>query len=271
MVTFPNCKINLGLHVLEKRSDGYHNIETVFYPVQLKDALEIIQKGSPGIEFSLSGLTVEGGPDDNLCIKAYHLIKNDYPDLPAGHIHLHKAIPVGAGLGGGSSDGAYMLMLLNKKFNLGLSEKQLINYALQLGSDCPFFIINKPVIATGRGEILEPLTVNLSAYKLFIVHPEIHIHTSRVYEHIKPSHPTISIKEIIQQPLESWKENLTNDFEQSVFSNYPEIKIIKDELYNAGAIYASMSGSGSTVYGIFEKTITSVLNLPKKYFVKEIL
>jgi 4-diphosphocytidyl-2-C-methyl-D-erythritol kinase len=270
MVTFPNCKINLGLHVLEKRSDGYHNLETVFYPVQLRDALELIQKESQSVELSMSGSPVDGQQDDNICIKAYQLLRKDFPDLLPVQIHLHKAIPMGAGLGGGSADGAFTLKLLNKKFSLGLSEKQLADYALQLGSDCPFFIINKPCYASGRGEIFETIKLDLTAFKFFIVYPAIRISTGWAFENIKPAFPRKSIKEIIQQPVESWKEKLINDFEESVFRQYPEIKMIKDELYNAGAVYASMSGSGSAMYGIFKKGNDIKLSFPSNYFIKEL-
>ncbi|HEV8270921.1 MAG TPA: 4-(cytidine 5'-diphospho)-2-C-methyl-D-erythritol kinase, partial [Chitinophagaceae bacterium] len=246
MVTFPNSKINLGLNIVGKRNDGYHDIETVFFPVHLKDALEVVEKEE--FEFSTSGSPIEGGPEKNLCIKAYYLLKKDFPNLPAVQMHLHKTIPMGAGLGGGSADGAFTLNLLNKKFELNLSEKQLINYSLQLGSDCPFFILNKPCFATGRGEILEQAEFDLSEYKIVIVHPAIHISTAWGFANIKPLNHRKSIKQIIQQPISTWKDELINDFEKPVFANYPEIKSIKDALYDEGAIYASMSGSGSAVY-----------------------
>jgi len=187
MVSFPNCKINLGLNIVNKRDDGYHDIETAFFPIQLKDALELVEKEK--FEFSTSGIAIEGEPEKNLCIKAYDLLKKDFPQLPAVQMHLHKAIPMGAGLGGGSADGAFTLKLLNKKFELNLSEKQLINYSLQLGSDCPFFILNKPCFATGRGEILEQMEPDLSQYKFLIVHPPIHVSTAWAFSTIKPSKP----------------------------------------------------------------------------------
>lgn len=266
MVTFPNCKINLGLNIVNKRDDGYHDIETVFFPIPLNDALEVIEKET--FEFSTSGSAIEGETEKNLCIKAYHLLKKDLPDLPLVQMHLHKAIPMGAGLGGGSADGAFTLKLLNKKFDLHLSEKQLINYSLQLGSDCPFFISNKPCFATGRGEKLEPIELDLSGYKIVIIHPVIHISTARAFERINPLKPVKSIKQIIQQPISTWKDELINDFEKPVFAKYPEIKKIKDVLYNAGSIYSSMSGSGSAVYGIFKKENPISLSFPGNYFVK---
>ena len=266
MVTFPNCKINLCLNIVNKRDDGYHDIETVFFPVPFKDALEIIEKEK--FEFSTSGSAVEGETESNLCTKAYHLLKKDLPKLPLVQMHLHKAIPMGAGLGGGSADGAFTLKLLNKKFELHLSEKQLISYSLQLGSDCPFFILNKPCFATGRGEQLEQIELDISEYKTVIVHPAIHISTAWAFANIKPLKTGKSIKQIIQQSITTWKDELINDFEKPVFAKYPEIKEIKDALYDAGAIYASMSGSGSAVYGIFRKKKPISLSFPGNYFVK---
>jgi len=266
MVLFPNCKINLGLNIIDKRSDGYHDLETVFYPVQLKEAVEVIESSS--FQFSTSGLTIDGDDQNNLCIKAYHLLKKDTPHLPAIQMHLHKAIPMGAGLGGGSADGAFTLKILNKKFDLRLTEKQLIDHSLQLGSDCPFFIINKPCYATGRGGNLKKIDLDLNNYKIVIVHTGIHISTAWAFGNITPQKPIRTINEIIQQPIETWKNDLKNDFEEPVFNKYSEIKKIKDELYNAGAVYASMSGSGSAVYGFFDKQKQISISFPKNYFIK---
>jgi len=268
MVIFPNCKINLGLNIVNKRNDGYHDIETAFFPVHLKDALEIIENKT--LQFSISGLPIEGELENNLCLKAYELLKKDFPTLAAIQMHLHKAIPTGAGLGGGSADAAFVLKLLNKKFDLSLSEKQLMKYAIQLGSDCPFFILNKPCFATGRGEILDQIDIDLSAYKIVIVHPGIYISTSWAFSNSKPAIPAKSIREILLQSIETWKEELKNDFENPVFTKYTEIRNIKGELYNSGAIYASMSGSGSALYGIFEKKVKINLSLSGNYFMKEI-
>ena len=268
MVTFPNCKINLGLNIIGKRDDSYHDLETIFYPLQIKDIVEIIEKEA--FQFSSSGLAIEGDIQNNLCGKAYQLLKKSFPQLPPAQIHLHKTIPTGAGLGGGSADGAFTLKLLNKKFALSLSEKQLLEYALQLGSDCPFFIVNRPCFAKGRGEILEQINIDLSPFKIILVHPGIHISTSSAFSNVKPAVPNKSIKKIIQQPIESWKDELKNDFEDSILAQYPEIKNIKDKLYRAGAIYSSMSGSGSAVYGIFEKNKTYSLAFPGNYLVKEL-
>lgn len=272
MIAFPNCKINLGLHILQKRADGYHDLETVFYPIALQDALEIVQSPSldSTIQFNTTGLKIDSCTEDNICFKAYQLLKKDFSELPAIKMHLHKVIPSGAGLGGGSSDGAFTLLLLNKKFNLGLTEEQLIHYALQLGSDCPFFIKNKPCYATGRGERLEEIELDLSNYKIVFFNPQIHIHTGKAFSKITPSYQRTSIKEIIQQPIENWKELLKNDFEEVVFAEYPEVKEIKEELYRKGAVYSSMSGSGSTVFGMFEKNKELKFDFPGHYFVRQI-
>lgn len=277
MIVFPNCKINLGLTILQKRKDGFHDLETVFYPIALKDALEIIINPgkSSSIEFSQSGITVEGNEENNICIKAYHLLKKDFPQLPPVKMHLHKTIPTGAGLGGGSADAAFTLLLLNKIVALNLSTSQLINYALQLGSDCPFFIINKPCLATGRGEILEPVTIDLSAYTFVIVNPGIHINTGWAFAQLVQvsniSKMLDTCKQIIHQPIQTWKNELSNDFEKPVFENYPEIKTIKEKLYESGAVYASLSGSGSTVYGVFKKRTEKLyLSFPEKFKVYEI-
>ena len=273
MIVFPNCKINLGLHILQKRADGYHDLETVFFPLALYDCLEIIQEPNPAqteIKFSTSGREIDSSADQNICTKAFRLLKIDFPHLPPVEMHLHKVIPSGAGLGGGSSDGAFALMLLDKKFNLGLSEQQLIDYALQLGSDCPFFIKNKPCIASGRGEKFDELQLDLSAYKIVLVNPGIHINTGQAFSHILPIDKRVSLKEIIKSPINNWKDVLINDFEEPVFSIHPEIKKIKQQLYNWGAVYASMSGSGSSVYGLFEKHLELELQFPEHYFIKEI-
>lgn len=267
MVLFPNGKINLGLNVIQKRTDGYHDLETVFYPVNLKDALEVIP--STEMSFQLSGLPVNGNIADNLCLKAYNILKKDFPGLMPVNIHLHKAIPSGAGLGGGSADGAFMLSLLNEKFELDLTKEQLISYALQLGSDSPFFIINKPSLATSRGEKLLPVALDLSAYKIILVNPGIHLSTREAFSNLSPARPEKSIRQIIAQPISTWKDELVNDFETNVFGLFSEIKEIKHNLYDAGAIYASMTGSGSTVYGIFEGNAKLSFSVPGIYIYLE--
>jgi 4-diphosphocytidyl-2-C-methyl-D-erythritol kinase len=270
MLVFPNSKINLGLQILNKREDGFHNIETVFYPIGLKDALEIIPSANTGtdVDFTIGGLPIEGMSNDNMCPKAYQLLKNDFPQLPAIKMHLQKAIPMGAGMGGGSADGAFTLMLLNEKFKLQLTTPQIIAYALQLGSDCPFFIINKPCYATGRGEILEEIKIDLSAYKIVVVNPNIQIHTRGAFNQLTLVPHKKTVKKIIGQPMSTWKDDLKNDFEETIFAKYPKLKNIKTALYSEGALYASMTGTGSTFFGIFETTIPLKRFTDKNYFVK---
>jgi 4-diphosphocytidyl-2-C-methyl-D-erythritol kinase len=272
VIIFPNCKINLGLNIIRKRKDGFHDIETVFYPLSIHDAIEVIEasENTSPIHFTSSGKLIHDAHEKNICVRAYHLLKKDFPDLPPVKMHLLKNIPLGAGLGGGSSDGAFTLKLLNQKFNLKLTTEKLIGYALQLGSDCPFFIINKPCFATGRGEIMEEIKINLRKYKFIIVYPCIHCSTVKAFSNIAPVFSEKSIKQIIQQPVQTWKDELKNDFENSVFAQHPEVKKIKDELYKKGALYASMTGSGSSVYGIFKSETSIQFSFPKNYFVKEL-
>ncbi|HVX25254.1 MAG TPA: 4-(cytidine 5'-diphospho)-2-C-methyl-D-erythritol kinase [Parafilimonas sp.] len=269
MVTFPNCKINLGLNIISKRDDGYHNLETVFYPLPFYDVLEIITSDKKENEFFLTGIYIDGDTKNNLCLKAYNILKKDFSQLPFVKIYLHKNIPVGAGLGGGSADGAFILTLLNEKFNLNLSEEKLLQYALQLGSDCPFFIKNTPCFAQSRGEVLEEISLNLSGYKLILINPDIHINTAWAFAQIQTSIPEKSVKEIIQQPVSQWKENLKNDFEQAVFAAHPSLQKIKKQLYTLGAVYAAMTGSGSTMFAIFNNDENlSRLNFENNYFIK---
>ena len=272
MVVFPNCKINLGLHILNKREDGFHDIETIFFPVPVEDALEIIvnNDSQQQIAYTSSGIEVEGSIDNNLCVKAYHLLKKDFPQLPNIKLHLHKAIPMGAGLGGGSADGAFTLKLLNNKFHLHLTEEQLIMYALQLGSDCPFFIYNKACFATGRGEQLKAIELNLSGYYLVIINPGIHVNTGWAFKQITPCKRATSLLSVIGEPIETWKEKLTNDFEESVFIQYPEIERIKNLLYQNNAVYAGMTGTGSTIFGIFKERPTPIA-VQENYLYRTIL
>lgn len=254
MITFPNVKINLGLSITEKRPDGYHNLETVFYPVALEDALEIRTSSAtaPDRKFILHqhGLEIAGKPEDNLVAKAYQLLDEKF-NLPPIDIHLYKHIPSGAGLGGGSSDAAFMLKLLNEHFHLNLPDNQLEEYAATLGADCAFFIRNKPTFAEGIGNIFSPIELSLSGYGIMIVKPDIFVSTREAFSNIHPKRPEHPIKEVIQRPVSEWKEALINDFEASVFPLHPAIEAIKQELYNQGAAYASMSGSGSSVFGLF--------------------
>lgn len=249
-----------------KREDGFHNLETFFLPVRVHDALEIVPSENE-THITVTGIDA-GNPENNLCIKAFHLLKKDYRELPEINIHLHKAIPVGAGLGGGSADAAFTLQLLNKKFDLNISEEKIFGYASLLGSDCPFFILNKPCLATARGELLEPINISFAQYKIAIVHPGISISTAEAFSKIKPPSPGKKIKEIIQQPIETWKNELNNDFEKYVFEKYPHIKKIKEDLYKAEAIYASMTGSGSAVFGIFKKDAIINYSPEHGYFYK---
>ena len=252
MIAFPNAKINLGLNVVSKRDDGYHAIESCFYPIPWYDSLEVIEATS--FSFHSYGLGIPGDPNNNLCVKAYQLLKEDF-DIPPIELHLLKQIPMGAGLGGGSADGAFTLKLISDLFDLGLTTSMLESYALKLGSDCPFFIQNQPSIAMGRGEELHPIELDLSGKFLGIYNPGIHVSTKEAYEGIVPQETDVPISEIIPQPLSVWKNLLGNDFEKSIFPNHPTIAQLKEEMYEAGAIYASMTGSGSTVYGIFEKSL----------------
>jgi 4-diphosphocytidyl-2-C-methyl-D-erythritol kinase len=253
MVAFPPCKINLGLHILYKRTDGYHALETCFYPVPWTDILEVIP--SDTLAFSQSGDAIPGDPHDNLCLRAYHLLQKDFT-LPPVRIHLHKIIPTGAGLGGGSSDGAYTLRLLNDLFNLNLAPTALAAYAAQLGSDCAFFTQDTPQLGTGRGEILTPVDISLKGRFLVLAKPPIHVSTAEAYAGITPATPATGLTQILaQEPLAAWKEKLHNDFEASVFARHPPIQALKENLYRAGALYASMSGSGAAVFGIFDQGV----------------
>lgn len=254
MVVFPNAKINLGLRITSKRTDGYHDLDTVFYPIQLLEVLEIIKDPKKeDASITITGKEIQGPTEKNLCFKAYHLIKKDFPQISGIQIHLHKSIPMGAGMGGGSSDGAFMIKALNSVFKLELSEEKMSDYALQLGSDCPIFIKNNPCYATGRGENLEEINIDLSKYFLLIVSPSIHVSTADAFGKIAPNASIKTCKEIVQQPIETWKDQLINDFENPVFQNHPPLRGIKEKLYNMGAIYASMTGTGSTIYGIFRE------------------
>lgn len=260
MITYPNAKINLGLNITEKRPDGYHNLETVFYPIPLQDALEVTRLEDDTREYTLklSGTPIEGDSEHNLVVKAYRLLKQDFPHMNGIDIHMYKHIPTGAGLGGGSADAAYMIKLLNEKFKLNLDIAQMEAYAARLGADCAFFIQNKPVFATGIGNVFTPIDLSLKGYYLILVKPDIFVSTKDAYALTCPKKPDVSIKEIIKQPIETWKNTLKNDFEESVFPKFPEIAAIKDKLYDMGAVYASMSGSGSSVFGIFTEKVEFV-------------
>lgn len=254
MIVFPHAKINLGLQILDRRADGFHNLETIFYPVQWKDALElIIDPGLNNIHFSSSGFVIDAVAADNLCVRAYQLIKADFPALAGIRCWLHKTIPSGAGLGGGSSDAAFMLKAIRQWALPELSDEALHAYALQLGSDVPYFLHHTPAVATGRGEQLTPCSIDLSAYHILIVHPGIHVHTGRAFAALSPTRVYTSVYDALTKPVHTWKDCLFNHFEETVFDAHPEIGAIKNKLYDAGALYASLSGSGSSVYGLFEQ------------------
>jgi len=250
VISFPNAKINLGLNVVAKRPDGFHDIETIFYPVELYDALEIIE--SDEIRLHISGTELEGEVNDNLVMKAFYDLcsKNS---IPAYEIYLHKNIPSGAGLGGGSSDAAFMLRMLNEKCDLELDEERLVRDASTLGSDCAFFIKNSPQFATGRGEVLEDIDLDLSSYKIEIVSADIRVNTGWAYGEIEPVQPDRSLRELIQLPIVEWRSLIKNDFEEPVFKAHPQIGEIKQRMYDEGALFSLMTGSGSAVFGIFEK------------------
>lgn len=252
MVTFPGCKINLGLHVLNRRPDGYHAIHTCFFPVPWTDLLEAI----PAEEFSFTctGLPIPGPVEHNLCVKAFELLKRDF-ELPPIQAHLHKMVPMGAGLGGGSADAAQCLRIVNELFSLGLTREQLSGYASRLGSDCSFFIYPGPALGSGRGEILDPVAVSLKGLYLVIVSPVLHVSTAEAYAGVSPGPPREDLRSTLARPLSEWKDNLVNDFEESIFSRFPELPATKKRLYDSGALYASMSGSGSSIFGLFEKQV----------------
>ncbi len=252
MVNFPFCKINLGLNIVSKRTDGYHNLETCFFPLPFCDALEVVT--APEFRFVVTGTPVAGNEADNLCVQAYRLLEKDH-SLPPVYMHLHKAIPSGAGLAGGSSDAAHTLLLLNKKFGLNIAAEQLAAYALQLGSDCPFFLHNEPMWGRGRGEILEPVSVQLPGYTVVLVMTGIHISTAAAFTGIEPKAPEYDLRETVQQPPAEWKYRLVNDFEQTVYVQHPELQQVKYRLYEQGAVYASLTGTGSVVYGLFAQPI----------------
>ncbi len=254
MLIYSNAKINIGLNIVEKRSDGFHNIETIFFPIGLQDAIEIADsKTQAPYTFSSSGIPININAEDNIVVKAYKLIREKY-NFPAQDIHLHKKVPFGAGLGGGSANAAYMIKLLNKKFNLGMSHEYMENEVKKLGSDCAFFIKNEPAFADQKGDHLKSINIDLSGYHLLLIKPDIHISTPEAYANITAKQAKISLKELIKEPIENWKGLIKNDFEENIFLNHPLLAKIKNELYEQGALYASMSGSGSSLFGLFKNT-----------------
>lgn len=254
MIQYTSCKINIGLNVLFKRNDNYHELSTIFYPVKfLYDAIEIVQSTDNKDFVHLSGLTMDRSFEDNLCYKAIQLLRKEYR-FPYVSLYLHKVVPVGAGLGGGSADATYTLRMLNEMFDLQISNDRLQSYATLLGSDCAFFLHDSPQIGHGRGELLEPLKIDLSGFYLLIVKPDIHISTAEAYSNIVPNPDPFDLSQVEKMPISDWKNVVKNDFEDSIFNRYPEIEILKQNLYNHGAIYAQMSGSGAACFGIFENS-----------------
>jgi 4-diphosphocytidyl-2-C-methyl-D-erythritol kinase len=253
MVSFPPCKINLGLNILSKRADGYHNLETCFYPIPWTDILEVIP--AEQFAFTQTGHFIPGNEGDNLCIKAYELLRKEH-DLPPVEIHLHKIIPMGAGLGGGSSDAAHTLRLLNTVFHLQQSPAQLAGYAAQLGSDCAFFTQDHPMLGEGRGEVLSATATSLQNKFIVLVKPDIHVSTAEAYAGITPRQPEQSLRiALTRYPIAEWQHEIKNDFERTVFEKHPLLRSVKEKLYASGALYASMSGSGAALFGIFDKPV----------------
>lgn len=253
MLTFPNAKLNLGLYVTAKRPDGYHALETVFLPLPWADVLEVLPapKGQAAPSLTLSGRPIPGEVASNLCLKAYELLKADFPDLPAVQMQLHKIVPIGAGLGGGSADAAFALRAIGEVFGLNLSTGQLENYARRLGADCAFFIQNQPCLALERGDVFEPIALDLRGTPCVVVYPGLHISTAQAFAGIVPQAPAHALRAALAAPMPTWRDTVFNDFEQSLAPAYPVLAAIKEQLYAAGATYASLSGSGSAVYGLF--------------------
>lgn len=260
MIIFPQAKINLGLNVVARRADGYHDLQTVFFSVPLCDALEVqpMDDAFPSAvscDLKLTGIKVDGDERRNLVVKAYEQLRHDFPQLPRLHIHLHKAIPAQAGMGGGSSDATAMLCLLNEWQHLGLNRRQLIERAMRLGADCPFFVLGGAAYAEGIGERLEPIALDLHGWHLGVVRPPVPVSTKEAFALIRPQQPLVNCREVVMQPVEQWRELLVNDFERSIFVLHPEIAAVKEQLYDLGAVYSAMSGSGSAVFGLFRSAV----------------
>ena len=253
MTTHPNCKINIGLHVTSRRADGYHELETVFMPVPLCDTLTI--EPAADFRFTQSGITVDCPAEENICVRAYRMMRDRYPQIGDIHLHLEKNIPFGAGLGGGSSDAAHVITMLNELFDLNLSQAELCSLAKNIGADCPFFILNRPCYATGIGDRLEPLNFQLSTFniQLILLKPPVSVSTADAYRGIAPHPSNIDLRNAINDPIEDWRKLIVNDFEATVFPKYPIIAELKQQLYERGAVYASMSGSGSALFGLFKE------------------
>jgi 4-diphosphocytidyl-2-C-methyl-D-erythritol kinase len=258
LLSFPNAKLNLGLHIVAKRADGYHDLETSFVPLPWADALEVLPApdAAPATTLTLTGRPVPGAPATNLCLKAYELLKVDFPQLPAAQLHLHKVVPIGAGLGGGSADAAFALRSFNEVFGLGLAPAQLVGYARRLGADCAFFLENKPVLASGKGDEFEPLALDLRGTPCMVVWPGVAISTAEAFAGIRPQAPPLSLRQVLAEPLTTWPGRVVNDFEAALAPTYPILAEVKAQFYAAGAAYASLSGSGSAVFGLWERGAT---------------
>ena len=272
MIYYPNAKINIGLNVVERRRDGYHNLETVFYPIPLQDAIELQVIGDEvpacGYRLKVMGDLLDGTPEDNLVVKAYKLIKSDF-DIQDCSFNLYKHIPTGAGLGGGSADAAFTVKALNERFRLNLSVEDMEKYASILGADCAFFIRNRPVMATGIGNEFHHIDLSLKGKTIVLVKPDVFVSTADAYRGVTPRRPEHSLVDLLSAPIETWKDTVVNDFEASVFAKYPEIAAIKDRMYDLGAVYAAMSGSGSSVYGIFDKPVEHIDETFTGYFCRQ--
>lgn len=262
MLTFPNAKINLGLNIIAKRPDGYHDLVSVFVPVGWSDVLEIIPKKE--FKFTATGILIPGSAEDNLVVRIYKQLQQQY-DLPPVHIHLHKVVPIGAGMGGGSADAAFALRLLNDMFALGLSREQMEDYVRPLGADCAFFVGNTPMFCYEKGDRFTSISLPLQDKTILIVYPGIHISTKEAYASVSPKAPERDLLEILKMPMEKWKGKLVNDFELGLFPKYPLLAQLKQQIYDLGAVYASMTGSGSAIYGIFDQPEVNTESISKDY------
>ncbi|MBF9222254.1 4-(cytidine 5'-diphospho)-2-C-methyl-D-erythritol kinase [Hymenobacter ruricola] len=268
MLIFPNAKLNLGLYVTQRRADGFHSLESVFLPLPWTDALEILP-AAPGqpTSITLTGRPIPGDPATNLCVRAYELLQADFPQLPPAQLYLHKIVPIGAGLGGGSADAAFTLKATNELFGLGLSTESLESYARRLGSDCAFFIRNQPVLAVEKGDVFEEIELSLAGTTCVVVYPNLHISTAEAYARITPKKPAQPLREALAQPMAAWRDTISNDFETALTPAYPVLAEIKQQLYAAGATYASLSGSGSAVYGLWADSQPGPMSWPAEYTV----
>ena len=269
MLVFPNAKLNLGLYVTERRPDGFHTLESLFVPLPWTDALELLPApaGQSETSIMLTGRPIPGDPATNLCVRAYALLQADFPQLPAVQLYLHKIVPIGAGLGGGSADAAFALKAANELFGLKLTVESLESYARRLGSDCAFFIRNKPVLAVERGDIFEEIDLNLAGTACVVAYPNLHIGTAEAYARIRPQEPAHPLRAALAQPISTWRGTVSNDFETALTPGYPVLAEIKQQLYAAGAAYASLSGSGSAVYGLWANGEPAATTWPVEYTV----